>query len=1171
MIVTMARLQLRLFGSFQVEIDGRPASNFRSDKVRALLAYLAMEPGRAHRRESLAVRFWPASDDSAARASLRMALSNLRQVLEPVLDEDNKLPLLEVTRHSAQLHRDNPDCRLDVARFDAWLDACDTHPHQDLTHCLVCIPRLAQAVALYTGDFLAGLTLADAPSFDEWRLVLQEKYHQRALAALQTLAQHHLAGGDTAQAQEYARQQLSLAPWNEEAHRQLMQALALAGQPGEALTQYDACRRVLAEELGVEPTTETVALAGQIEAGELEQLETIGQQSTVPARMTHNLPPQTTPFIGRRTELMEVRRLLLDPAYRLVTLVGAGGVGKTRLALALAGQMQPYFPEGVWFVPLVGVERPNPETDDLAAAIEVALATAIAGALDFTFQGEASLQTQLLRYLRDKELLLVLDNFEHLLEGVGFLTEILGHATTVTLLVTSRERLNLQAEYSYHLPGLVLETDGEADTAVQSESVQLFVERAGRAPAGFTLTKANWPHVVEICRLVDGLPLGIELAATWTSQYTVAEIARAMKDNLGFLTTQRQDVPDRHRSLQAVFEQSWRLLGGREQAVLAVAAVFQGQFTREAAVTVIETPLLALASLVDKSLLRRSVDGWYELHPLLRQFAGHKQEQFATEMAQARPRYIRHYLYLVMEQEAKLDTTAAPAALRQLRRHLPNIRQAWEWAVDSHNLSLLNDSLEPMAAFFIHAGLLQEGAQRLDTALAQLATTGAGDAELHRVVRARMMNQRARFAYILTDYDGGLTIAQSALELAVKAGLDTVIAHSRLEIGRALEGRCEYEAAQVQLEQALQLAEAEKQPFVHINSLRTLGHVLMFQGDYDAARRHYKAGLDAAREYGRHTSEIHMRINLGNIAYLEGDFTTSRRQFEQAIEMARQMGNRRVESTALGNLGRIFLDQGEYTAARRAIEESIAYKADMGDSYGVAILRNSLGDIALNQGDYEQARTLFRQCVAAHQEAGNRQATAHALANVALAMHLLDEHEAAAALCRESLALSREVGSAVEQGDALTRLGQALAALGQEDEAISTYEEALALRRELGQTNRALEPLAGLARLALAQERVEEALVYVDEIWDFLQDNNLTGVVQPFLVYLTCYEVLQANADERATAVLKDAYQLLHDQAARIDDEAARQAFLENVAAHRQIAMYNTRYDSFSQRNHSKN
>jgi DNA-binding SARP family transcriptional activator len=259
-------LEIRLLGTFQVTLNGKPLEGIRSDKTRALLAYLAVEVDQPHSREVLCTLLWGEHAEKAARASLRSSLSNLRRLL---IDQQGSSLLLDFARYGVQLDIDSNTCWVDTAEFNTLIDACNVHAHQDLAHCPLCLSRLERAVALYQGDFLTGLPLTDTPVFNDWYVIQQERYHRYALWALETLATHFLSVGDYIRAQEYGQRQIALEPWREEAHQQLMQALALDGQRSAALAQYETCKQLLAEELGVEPTPETEMLYEGIRSGAL--------------------------------------------------------------------------------------------------------------------------------------------------------------------------------------------------------------------------------------------------------------------------------------------------------------------------------------------------------------------------------------------------------------------------------------------------------------------------------------------------------------------------------------------------------------------------------------------------------------------------------------------------------------------------------------------------------------------------------------------------------------------------------------------------------------------------------------------------------------------------------------------------------------------------------------
>ena len=539
-----ARLTLSLFGAFQVALDGKPITGFKSTKAQALLAYLMVEADRPHQREGLAGLLWPDYPEDAARASLRATLANVRQTIG---DHQVDPPFLKITRQTIQLNRAGNHW-LDAATFAEAMAEIDRPQPQ--------IETLADGVALYRGPFLAGFSLSGCAAFEEWLCLKREEVNRHMLATLKYLADHFERRQRYDQALTYTWQQVDLEPWLEEAHQQLMRLLALSGRRSEALAQYERCRRILAEELGVEPTVETTILYEQIKAGDLNGRAS--PQHVSPARR-HSLPLQLTPFVGRRAELAELTRFLTDPQVRLVSVVGPGGTGKSRLALEAAQRSQDHFVDGVFLVSLAPLRS------------AVSIIPAIATALGFSFYNATAPKQQLFDYLRQKTMLLIMDNFEHLLDGVGLLVELLENAPHIRILTSSRTNLMLQGEQRLLLHGLDypaalrLENDNQPVTWANYGAVQLFVQQAQRVRPDFHLTPKTLPLVVQICRQVQGLPLGIILAAAWLRLLSLHEIVDEIKKGLDFLTIELVDLPRRQRSLRAVFAQSWQLLSKREQ------------------------------------------------------------------------------------------------------------------------------------------------------------------------------------------------------------------------------------------------------------------------------------------------------------------------------------------------------------------------------------------------------------------------------------------------------------------------------------------------------------------------------------------------------------------------------------------------------------------------------
>ncbi len=422
-----------------------------------------------------------------------------------------------------------------------------------------------------------------------------------------------------------------------------------------------------------------------------------GWLGPTPLRPGSNLPTPPTPLVGREPELAALTGLLCDPRCRLLTVLGPGGIGKTRLAIEAASTQRERFSDGAYFVPLVSLTSPQ------------FIVPAIADALGLVFSGPADPKAQLLNHLREKSSLLVLDSLEHLLEGAGLLAELLQQAPGVKLLVTSRERLNLQAEWLFGLQGLPVPSLDQVDQAEEYSAVALFLQSAGRAQVGFELRPEERPWVVHICRLVEGMPLAIELAAAWVRLLSCQEIAQEIERNLDFLCTSARDMPERHRSMRAVFDQSWQMLSAEEQQVLGRLSVFRGGFRRHAAEQVAQVSLSLLTALVDKSLLRRNEAGRYGLHPLIRQYAADCLREDPDHDRAARDRHSHYYLTMVREREAILHSHRRKEVIGELTVEIDNLRLAWEWAATRGQVTLLRQTAWPLWLYYSMRNLLQEG------------------------------------------------------------------------------------------------------------------------------------------------------------------------------------------------------------------------------------------------------------------------------------------------------------------------------------------------------------------------------------------------------------------------------------------------------------------------------
>ena len=859
---SLARLVLSFLGPPQVLVNGEAVIGPESQKMLALLAYLAVEAHRPHLRSVLVALFWPDQPEKQAYQDLRQIVSRLRRVIR---DQEADPPHLITESQTIQFNLQS-DCWLDVTAFRTLLDSTQHHRHRRLEACSTCVSQLARAAQLYRGDFLTDLHVPDSLAFHEWLLIERELLGQQTCAALHALVSLHLARGEPQTARQYARQLLKLDPWNEAARRVLFRTLALSDGRSAALQYYHTFRRALADELGVEPEDETRALIEQIRAGALADMQLRASRNS--------LPTPATLFVGREAEREQLSDYLNSQDQRLITLCGPGGSGKTRLALEIAAEQAPLWHDGVWFVPLAEV----PDAEHLVAAL--------VAALDLHVANRPPEPTDLIDFLRAKELLLILDGFEHLVDGGSLLQEILRWAPEVRILATSRARLGLRGEWAVQLNGLEMPPAIPA-TAAEAEdysAVKLFLQNARHVNSDFTLSQENLPHVARICRLVEGLPLGIELAAAWVRMFPCRQIADEIERSLDLLHNPGGNTPERHHSLRATFEYSYNLLSETEQSLFRKLSVFRGGFMPEAARQVVGATPSGLASLLDKSLLQVSPSRRLDLHLTLRQYAAEKLAEVPQEQWETRERHCRTcYLPFVQHREETLRGENPRAALEEIEVELGNVRQAWRWAVAQARIEEIDLSTEGLSRFYDLRGLFREGETAFESAADRMLGLAQNDAKARRAA-CRSLTAQALFLRRRALYPRVIQVAQAATELAQMTREVLYEARAAFLWGEALWRQGDHKTARTQLERALCLAQT--------------GH--------DAAER----PAPTAREV-----EANSLNSLAGVCWGQGDYAGVRMYLEQALRIASEAGNCRLKGAILGNLGVVAVEQGEYAEA----------------------------------------------------------------------------------------------------------------------------------------------------------------------------------------------------------------------------------------------------------------
>ncbi|MEM7126076.1 MAG: tetratricopeptide repeat protein [Chloroflexota bacterium] len=1006
----MPQLKLYLFGSPRVELNDQVVDRLRR-KVLAILAYLVVTQ-RPHRRDALATLLWPESGQQAARSALRREIHIINQKLGD--------GWLVTTRDSVSINLE----------ANLWVDTVEFRKRlNESQNGAVSINGLIAAVELYQNDFLSDLTISGCLEFHDWHSVEANSLRGEYVNALSRLLRHYEEEDDLTSAITYARRQLALDLMHEPAHYELMRLFALAGQQSAALRQYRECERILKMELGVSPQEQTVELFESIrlrrfpnngrekanrekanrerakqEKGETKRdsnkpsldppLDPSPPQATSPSP-PHNLPSQLTAFIGREADLVAIENLLLDsPECRLLTLLGPGGIGKTRLSLQIGhliissqrvvgggsptdNTMDPLhpFPDGVYFVPLAAIS----DVDYMVRAI--------GDAVNYRFQGNEEPQIQLEKFLGIKRLLLIIDNFEHLLDGADLLKAFLQQAPYLSVLVTSREALNVHEEWLYPVGGMTVpKSDAAHEQIAENSAVQLFVQRAQQAKREFALTEEIAPSVARICRLVDGMPLGLELAAAWVQAMTVVEIGDEIASNIDILASDRRNIPERHRSLRAVFEQTWQRLTKTERRTLSRLSVFRGSFTREAAQDVVDATLLDMASLVDKALCRQ-LSGRYDLHELLRQFAFERMND--DEQTAIQGEHSQYYCEILDMQHQYLMTSGEPGLLQAITDDFDNIVSAWHHRitqiVHTSSRDFANSPQSLTKEVHVYVELIRRCSPVLSNWFDRRALYWEGQRTFQRSVsllRDAINHQPSISAHIQDAY------VQLHIE---QANFD-------MRLGHFLEVKSSLESFIPELK-----ADGDRRQLAELYTC--LGQTYCRLGEFVQAQSYSTEGLEIFGHLGLPLARTKALSILGMIANRRQQYDESRLYYEEAAAIYEEVGYVVGLALCMNNIGSAFSGQKETKQAILYYEKAYVFAQQSGHQNLLGTISCGLGGCAYDAGDYETSKEKYIQGLAIFRELNDIRWIAVTLADFSFTLIELNELTTATDNLYESLQL----------------------------------------------------------------------------------------------------------------------------------------------------------------------
>ena len=881
-------------------------SDLPLDKPASLLFYLARRGDWVSRSE-LAFLYRPDAPESVALGNVRVYLHRAK--------ERHWAEQLELKKSRVRF-----TVETDVAAFEAAL-AQRAWP---------------EALTLYRGTFLTGMNLHDVPGYDTWleleRQDLTRKWRSAALHYAHELEQQR----DLSGAQGWLEQVLHTDPLDEECLQALLRVLYAGGKRAQAQGAYEAFCRNLTRELEVEPLETTKALYESLRQSESEVFTTLPVK---PAK--HNLPTPTTRFIGRKHELAQLSATLAEPDCRLLTLVGLGGVGKTRLALELASGQLGTFADGVWFVPLAGVGSPD------------LLVSSIAGAVGLTFSGSSPPQTQLGNFLREKELLLLLDNFEHLLKGAMLLEELLETAPKLKLLLTSRVALELRAESLFDVDGLSYPPSGTQDPLDSFDAVKLFNNRAERLSETFVAQGETLEAVAGLTRKVEGLPLALELAASWTRSLSVPQLLTELDKNLELLSGRLRDLPERHRSLRTVFDYSWQRLTAKEQEALAKLSIFQGGFTLAAAEEIAEVHLALLLSLINHSLVRRTQAGRYLMHELVRQFAANtlKVEAQSAHFIS----YCQYFSRRLFQKTAALKGPEQVRVAAELEHDVDNIRASWRWALHYEQFPLLSHMAEGLFLLLEIKGLYAEGVEVFGTAA---HATRHHSKELNRTLTGQLLAFAGYFNHHLGRHKQAETLLKESLQhlLGTASAAEGFACHS---LGAITHSAGDFLKAKAWYVRAIEIYQPMGDTWGVVRATTNLGTLLWdVNRDTQETERVYRQALELAQQEG-YLTEIGLLLkNIGIVTEHSEKLEEAFELYKESLALFEKVGYIRGQSAALTNLGHVREHGGNFFEAKNYYEQSIVLKRQLGDPVALAISLTNLADALLALGEEQRARVV---------------------------------------------------------------------------------------------------------------------------------------------------------------------------------------------------------------------
>ena len=788
----------------------------------------------------------------------------------------------------------------------------------------------------------------------------------------------------------------------------------------------------------------------------------------------NNLPVQLSGFIGRADEIKHAKELLKD--NRLLTLTGTGGLGKTRFSLQVAADLIDDFANGVWFVELAAVSDP------------VFLAITIINDLGLKEEQKKTPEETLADHLKDKEILIVLDNCEQIIESCAKLAEnLLLKCPKLKVIATSREGLNCIGEQTYRIPPLTLPDPNHKYTPeqlTQYESVRLFIERALAVNPKFRVTNENAPALVGVCSRLDGVPLALELAAARTKVLSVEKIFERLDDRFNLLTGGKRTVLPRQQTLRALIDWSYDLLSENEKILWSRLSVFSGGWTLEAAEEVCSDEKISKNDILDllSQLTEKSVIIYDETKDRYRILESLKQYGI-EKLSDGKEIFLQHLNYfLKLSEKAKPELIGENTKfwMHKIEADHSNFISAIEWSVNNENKEKGAVISNALGSFWSRRGQYSTGIRLIEIIL---ESSGI----LSKSLKGIVLNWIGSFRISMGDNEQAKKYLEESLDLRKEIGDKIGIAESLLSLGNVTNSLGDFELAKNYYEESQDIYKILGSKSGIAATTLSLGNIALNQGDYGLAKKYHEESLFTFKEIG-HKYGIALSINnLGDVSLFQGDYELAKKYLKESLDLLKEIGNKKGVAFSINTLGYIVLNQGDYEQAKKYYEESLFIFREIGHKYGIALSILSLGMVVFNQGYSEQAKKYYEESLDIRMEIGDKNGIAESIKNVGNVAYAQGDYQQAMKYYKESLDIYKEIGSKNGIANSINSLGNIAFCKRDFEQANKYYEESLAIFKEIVDKIGITNSINNLGKTAYALGDFEKAIKLISAAENVLE------------------------------------------------------------------------------------